>query len=322
MAILVTGGAGYIGSHATQALLDAGREVVVLDSLITGSRDQVPRGARFELGDVHEEAKLESIMRQSHIDAVLHFAALISVEESTREPEKYFHNNEKGTEALMHAAARAGVLRVIFSSTAAVYGNPAVVPVREDAALAPINPYGDSKARAEAHVRQFPGKYIILRYFNVVGADPQGRCGYKLERNPSHLVRSALQVMRGQKDELKIFGTDYPTPDGTAVRDYVHVTDLVDAHLLALQYLEKGGESLTLNCGYGHGFSVFDVVRAVERVVRKKLPVEYVDRRAGDPAQLISNPSRIHQTLQWQPKFDDLDTMVRHQWDWERSQAK
>lgn len=329
--VLVTGGAGYIGSHMVLALLRLGWRVVVLDNLSTGSRAAVPAGAEFVEGDVGDKELLERLMEKYRFKAVLHFAALVSVPESVREPEKYLRNNTDESRVLIEAVAQSRVMHFIFSSTAAVYGEPTMVPVPEDAEPKPINPYGESKMLAEMILRttgaQYNFSHVILRYFNVAGTDPKGEAGYSLQSEPSHLIRVALKTAfeneglpEGKWRPLPVFGTDYPTDDGTCVRDYIHVADLVDAHLRALHYLQAGGPSRVFNCGYGHGHSVLQVAQAVKRVTGLNLPLKYKPRRNGDPAALIADASRIRETLGWEPQYDDIDTIIRHQFEWEKSQ--
>ncbi len=330
MTVLVTGGMGYIGSHAVHALLKAGRNVVVYDDLSAGPADATPP-ARVVCGDVNNEDLLVRTIERYGVTAVMHFAGLIKVEESVRQPDKYHRANEAGTHVLTHVAAMLKVPHFIFSSTAAVYGVPETSPVSEDAPTDPINPYGLSKLRAErwvqgyfqgpGHHPQRSGTHVVLRYFNVAGCDPAGECGYRLEKHPTHLIRAALQVARGEADHLPLFGSDYKTKDGTCVRDFIHVTDLVQANLDALAYLEVGGESRTLNCGYGHGYSVMEVVKVVREVTGRPVPVRRALRRPGDPPEIVAETSAIRRTLQWEPKFDSLALMVEHQWKWELAQS-
>ncbi len=318
-AVLVTGGAGYIGSRVASVLLAQGREVVVLDNLSTGSREWVPSSAEFVMGSVHNMCLVGELLKSYQIKSVLHFAGSIKVEESVRDPLKYYHNNVEGIRCLLEAVY-GRVEHFIFSSTAAVYGTPEHSPVAEDAPLCPLSPYGRSKVMAEAILADvalcplLPIRYAILRYFNVAGG------GYELEQRPTHLMRAALAVAGGRQDHLEIFGTDYPTTDGTAVRDYIHLSDLVDAHLLALEHLEDGGASDTYNVGYGHGYSVFEVHAAAERAVGRCIPMRYVGRRQGDAAAVIADASKLRDQLGWRPVRDDLDAMLREQYEWECSQ--
>jgi len=322
MAILVTGGAGYIGSNMTLALLDAGREVVVLDNLSKGPRAAVPAAAAFVEGDVGDQALVGRLIAEHGVTAVLHFAGSIVVPESVTEPLKYYDNNTGRTRALIEACVRGGLGQFIFSSTAAVYGMPEVSPTPEDAPLAPISPYGASKMMSERMLMDTAAahdlRYGILRYFNVCGADPAGRAGQR-EPQGTHLIKAAVETALGRRPELVVNGTDFPTRDGTAIRDYIHVTDLAQAHLAALAHLEAGGDSLLFNCGDGHGYTVREVVAAVEAELGRKLSVRDGPRRAGDPAVLIADVRRVGQLLGWRPKFDDLRFIVRTALDFEAS---
>ena len=320
MAILVSGGAGYIGSHMVLELLDRGEKVVVLDNLSTGFWWAVPPEAIFVQGDIGDQALLESVIAEHGIVEIAHFAAKIVVPESVTDPLGYYHNNTVKTRNLLESAVRGGVKHVIFSSTAAVYGEPPVSPVPEEIALNPINPYGRSKLMSEwmlGDVARAHGfTYVALRYFNVAGADPKGRSGQS-SPNATHLIKVAGQAALGQRDGLTVFGTDYATPDGTCVRDYIHVTDLARAHLAALDHLRSGGESLTLNCGYGRGYSVNEVVAVVKQVSGVDFPVTYAGRRPGDPASLIARADRIRDELGWRPEHDDLEEIVMQALAWE-----
>ena len=320
MAVLVSGGAGYIGSHMVLELLDRGESVVVLDNLSTGFWWAVPPEAVLVQGDIADQDLVERIIAEHGITEIAHFAARIVVPESVSDPLGYYLNNTVKTRALLESAVRGGVKRVIFSSTAAVYGEPALSPVPEDIGLDPINPYGRSKLMSEwmlADVARAHGLgFVVLRYFNVAGADPKGRSGQS-SPNATHLIKVAGQAALGQRPSLEIFGTDYPTPDGTCVRDYIHVTDLARAHLCALDHLRTGGASLTLNCGYGRGYSVNDVVAMVKQVSGVDFPVVYSGRRAGDPASLIARADRIRSELGWRPEHDDLEEIVRQALTWE-----
>jgi UDP-glucose 4-epimerase len=322
MAILVSGGAGYIGSHMVLELLDRGEKVVVLDDLSTGFWWAVPKEAIFVQGDMGDQNLVERVLKEHAITEIAHFAARIVVPESVTDPLGYYYNNTVKTRALLESAVRCGVKHVIFSSTAAVYGEPPVSPVPEEIALSPINPYGRSKLMSEWMLgdvaRAYGLTYVALRYFNVAGADPRGRSGQS-SPNATHLIKVACQAALGQRAGLEVFGTDYPTPDGTCVRDYIHVTDLACAHLAALDHLRKGGGSLTLNCGYGRGYSVKEVIDVVKQVSGVDFPVKLSDRRAGDPASLIAGADRIRTELGWQPQHDDLPQIVRHALDWEEA---
>jgi UDP-glucose 4-epimerase len=325
MAILVSGGAGYIGSHMVLELLDRGEKVVVLDDLSTGFWWAVPPEATFVQGDMGDQALVERVVAEHGITEIAHFAARIVVPDSVADPLGYYLNNTVKTRALLESAVRAGVRHVIFSSTAAVYGEPPVSPVPEEIALNPINPYGRSKLMSEwmlADTAKAHGlSYIALRYFNVAGADPRGRSGQS-SAGATHLIKVASQAALGQRTGLEIFGTDYPTPDGTCVRDYIHVTDLARAHLAALDHLRAGGDSLTLNCGYGRGYSVKDVVGVVKKVSGVDFPVKLSPRRAGDPASLIAKADRIRDELGWRPQHDDLTEIVTQALAWEESLRK
>ena len=325
MSILVTGGAGYIGSHMVLALTDAGEDVVVLDNLSTGYWWSVSPKAKLVEGDIGDEAMLDRLMSDHTFDAVIHFAGSIVVPDSMRDPLGYYLNNTVKSRMLMACAVKAGIPRFIFSSTAAVYGNPATQPVFEDAAPKPISPYGSSKLMTEwmlrdAHVAHGM-QYIALRYFNVAGADPQGRAGQSTPR-ATHLIKVACQTALGQRRQLEVFGTDYDTPDGTCLRDYIHVSDLIAAHADALAYLRNGGDSGIFNCGYGKGYSVLEVIKAVERVNGAALPVKMVDRREGDPAAIVAGAERVRSVLGWQPKHDNLDFIVESALEWERKLAQ
>jgi UDP-glucose 4-epimerase len=324
--VLVTGGAGYIGSHTVLCLLEAGYEVVVFDNLSTGFRQSVLPPARLIQGDLSDVQKVRSILRGEGFSAIIHFAASIVVPESVAKPIKYYQNNTSNTTWLIRLAAEEGIPRFIFSSTAAVYGLPNSLPVGEDAPLAPINPYGRSKLMSEwilqdtcAAAPNF--SHVILRYFNVAGADPQGRLG-QCTPEATHLIKVACQTALGQRDSLSVFGTDYPTPDGTGVRDYIHVSDLAAAHVLALKWLEKGNPSQIFNCGYGHGFSVRDIIAAIEEVSQTQIRVSAAGRRPGDPAELVADPGKIKSALHWTPRYDSLEFIVRTAYKWEQQQQQ
>ena len=320
MSVLVTGGAGYIGSHMVLALLDAGERVVVLDNLSTGFRWAVPPSAPLIVGDVGDEGLLRTILRRHAIEAILHFAGSIVVPESIADPLGYYHNNTVKSRALIAAAVEAGVAHFIFSSTAAVYGNAAIVPVPEHAPLAPMSPYGVSKMMTEMMLadtaRAHPLKYVALRYFNVAGADPDGRSGQSTPR-ATHLIKVASEAAIGKRPYMEVFGTDYPTPDGTCVRDYIHVSDLARAHMAALGHLRGGGTSDVFNCGYAEGYSVLQVIEAVQRASGSSFEVRLAPRRPGDPAQLVADSSRIRSHLAWQPELADLDRIAAHALAWE-----
>lgn len=320
MAVLVTGGAGYIGSHMVLALIGAGEEVVVLDDLSTGFKHAVHPKAKLVAGDVADEKLVASIIKEHKIDAVIHFAAKIVVPDSVADPLGYYLANTVKTRALLAAVTGAGIKHFVFSSTAAVYGNPQENPVSEDAVLAPMSPYGRSKLISEWMLQDIAAAcdfhYVALRYFNVAGADLEGRTGQST-KGATHLIKVACETATGQRNRMSIFGTDYPTADGTCVRDYIHVSDLVAAHLDALKYLRAGGENLVLNCGYGRGYSVLEVIETVKRVSGKNFPVELSPRRPGDPAAIVARADKIRATLGWQPKLDDLEKIVTHALAWE-----
>lgn len=320
--VLVTGGAGYIGSHAVLALADAGWPVAVIDNLVTGFRFAVPGHVPFYQGDIEDTALLARIFVEQGTGAIMHFAGSVVVPESVENPLKYYHNNTAKSRTLIDAAVRAGVPHFIFSSTAATYGMPDESPVREDTPRSPINPYGTSKLMTELMLADvaaaYPLNYCALRYFNVAGADPQGRTGQSTA-GATHLIKVAVEAALGKREAVNVHGADYDTPDGTGVRDYIHVSDLAAAHVLALEALiAQPGRSMTMNCGYGRGFSVLEVLDAVDRITNRTIIRRLGARRAGDPDSLISDNSRIRQTLPWQPRYADLDTIVAHAVQWER----
>ncbi len=321
MTVLVTGGAGYIGSHMVYELVDAGERVVVLDNLSTGFDWAVAKGVPFVVGESGDQALVARLIREHAVDAIIHFAASIVVPDSVRDPLGYYRNNTVNSRALIECAVQAGVRHFIFSSTAAVYGNPAEVPVREDAPTLPISPYGWSKLMTEIMLRDagsaFDLRHVILRYFNVAGADPRRRTGQSTKA-ATHLIKVAAETALGLREKLDVFGDDYPTPDGTCIRDYIHVSDLVRAHADALRYLRSRAPSLTLNCGYGHGFSVLDVIDAIKRVSGIDFKVDIAPRRPGDPAQIVAHSEQARQKLGWQPRYDDLSTIARDALAWER----
>ena len=318
--ILVTGGAGYIGSHVVRQLTERGERVVVLDNLSTGFADAVI-GAELVVGDMADRALVDGVLAAHGVDTVMHFAAHTVVPESVADPLKYYGNNTCGTRSLLAACQAAGVGRFVFSSTAAVYGMPDSGVADEDTPTRPINPYGSSKLMSEQMLRDLgaatPMRHVILRYFNVAGCDPAGRIGQSTP-NATLLVKVACEHAVGKRAQLAIFGTDYATPDGTCIRDYIHVDDLAAAHLAALDHLSAGGESLTLNCGYGHGYSVREVIDAVARISGVALTVVEQPRRAGDPPELVARSDRLKQRFGWQPRHDDLDVIVRTALAWER----
>ncbi|WP_422125334.1 UDP-glucose 4-epimerase GalE [Sphingobium arseniciresistens] len=320
--VLVTGGAGYIGSHAVLALRDAGYPVVVIDNLTTGFGWAVPDEVPLIEGDIGDQALVEAALSEHGIGAIMHFAGSVVVPESVTNPLKYYNNNSVKSRSLIESAVRCGVPNFIFSSTAATYGIPEESPVREDSPKLPINPYGMSKLMTEIMLadvaKAHPLGYCVLRYFNVAGADPQGRTGQSTA-GATHLIKVAVEAALGKRDHVSVFGTDYDTPDGTGVRDYIHVSDLASAHVLALEALIAApGTTMTMNCGYGRGFSVMEVLDAVDRVTNMKINRKIEGRRAGDPDALISDNSAILARLPWRPAHADLDRIVTHALAWER----
>lgn len=322
MAVLVTGGAGYIGSHMVWALLDAGEDVVVVDRLSTGFRWAVAPEAKFYLGDVGDRSVLQKIFAENEIDAILHFAGSVVVPESVAHPLRYYENNTANTRTLLDEAVQAHIGHFIFSSTAAVYGRqPVPGPVPENGLLSPETPYGLSKLMSEIMLRDtaqaYDFNYVALRYFNVAGADIEGRTGQST-KGATHLIKVACEAALGQRDHIDVYGTDYPTPDGSGVRDFIHVGDLVDAHLKALAYLRRGGEPLVANCGYGQGFSVLEVLQAVMDIEHCDFKVNFCPRRPGDLASVIADARLIGQELGWVPKYNDLHMILKTALDWER----
>jgi UDP-glucose 4-epimerase len=321
--LLVTGGAGYIGSHVVRQLGAAGEDVVTLDNLCTGFREAVTAG-QLIVGETGDAALLERIFAEHEIDTIMHFAAHTIVPESVADPLKYYRNNTCSSRTLLEAAHRHGVRHFVFSSTAAVYGIPAGGRAAEDSPTVPINPYGTSKLMTEWMLRDLADaggpSYVVLRYFNVAGCDPTGTIGQSTPK-ATLLVKVACEAATGRRPRVSIFGTDYPTPDGTGLRDYIHVEDLASAHLDALTYLRNGGESTTLNCGYGHGYSVREVLQAVEKANDAPLNIAEEPRRAGDPPELVAVADRVRSVLGWTPRYDDLDTIVRTSLAWERKIA-
>ncbi len=322
--ILVTGGAGYIGSHAVLAFLEAGHRVVVVDDLSTGRRQAVPDGVPLVEGDIGDPALVDGVLGEYHVGAVVHFAGSFVVPESVINPLRYYRNNTAASRTLIEACVRRRVRHLVFSSTCAVYGSPATSPVAEDAPTAPISPYGTSKLMTEWILRDTAAahdfEYVALRYFNVAGADPAGRTGQSTPE-ATQLVKVASQAVTGQREFIEIFGEDYDTPDGTCIRDYIHVTDLAAAHVEALCHLAGGGDSLVLNCGYGRGYSVREVLGAVERVAGLHLDIRASPRRAGDPPTLVADAGEIGKRFGWSPRHDDLYLIVRTAIDWERKLA-
>ncbi|BAT59659.1 UDP-glucose 4-epimerase [Variibacter gotjawalensis] len=321
MTILVTGGAGYIGSHMVLALRDAGEDVVVLDNLSTGVKSVIPEGVPLYVGDTGNETLTASILKWHKVDTIIHFAASVVVPDSVSNPLGYYKNNTSNTRSLLASAVATGVENFIFSSTAAVYGDVDMKPVSEDSPLRPMSPYGTSKLMTEtmlADVAYAHGLHtVVLRYFNVAGADPQGRTGQSTP-GATHLIKVAAETVVGKRPYMQIYGTDYPTPDGTCVRDYIHVTDLVAAHSCALNHLRDGGANTTVNCGYGRGYSVLEVIDAVKRAAGTDFEARLTGRRPGDPPSIVAGVDRIHETFSWQPRYGNLDTIVAHALAWER----
>jgi UDP-glucose 4-epimerase len=324
MTVLVTGGAGYIGSHMVHELVDAGELVVVLDNLSTGFRFLIPTSVPFVAGSTGDRSLVSEIIVQHGVTAIVHFAASIVVPESVADPLGYYSNNTMNTCALLDAAIKAGIQQFIFSSTAAVYGTTGKAPVREDAPTVPISPYGTSKLMSEIMLhdasRAHELRFVVLRYFNVAGADPRLRTGQATPA-ATHLIKVACETAIGKRPKMDVFGTDYPTPDGTCVRDYIHVSDLVQAHSAALTHLRSGGVNATLNCGYGRGVSVLEVIDSVRRTSGREFSVDIAGRRPGDPPSLVANVDRIRGLLPWRPRFQNLDTIVAHALSWEKQLA-
>ncbi|MBD2082777.1 UDP-glucose 4-epimerase GalE [Leptolyngbya sp. FACHB-17] len=319
--VLVTGGAGYIGSHAVLALQNAGYEVVVFDNLVYGHRDIVESVLKVELieGDTNDRELLDQVFASRPFSAVMHFAAYAYVGESVTQPGKYYHNNVVGTLTLLEAMVAAGIKRFVFSSTCATYGVPQVVPIPEDHPQDPINPYGATKLMVERMLADFDPAYdfksVAFRYFNAAGADPEGRLGED-HQPETHLIPLILMTALGQRDSISIYGTDYPTPDGTCIRDYIHVTDLAEAHVLGLDYLLKGGDSQLFNLGNGNGFSVREVIEAARSVTGKPIPAIECDRRPGDPPALVGSAEKARSMLGWNPQYADIETILTHAWAW------
>jgi UDP-glucose 4-epimerase len=320
MTVLVTGGAGYIGSHTVLALAEAGEDVVVIDDLSTGFSAYLPEGVPLFIGDAGDENLLEGVIAQHNIESIIHFAGSVVVPESMRDPLGYYRNNFMTARNLLNVAVKRGINRFIFSSTAAVYGNPDQVPVPEHAPTRPLSPYGSSKLMTEIMLHDVASaygmQYVVLRYFNVAGADPQARIGLATV-GATHLLKIAVEAATGQRAKIDVFGTDYPTPDGSCIRDFIHVTDLSQAHRSALAYLRRGGASTTLNCGYGRGYSVLETIDAVRRVSGRSFAVQYAPRRPGDIMTMVADASRIRGVLDWKPQYENLETIAAHALAWE-----
>ncbi|HXH73904.1 MAG TPA: UDP-glucose 4-epimerase GalE [Bacteriovoracaceae bacterium] len=319
MRVLVTGGAGYIGSHVVKALGPLGHELYILDNLSTGFKSSITFGELI-VGDLSDQDKMEQLFQEKKFDAVIHFAGSIVVPESVADPLKYYQNNTVNSHKLLLLCAKYKVNNLIFSSTAAVYGIPANGICDEETEVNPINPYGRSKLMTEFMLKDLSlsseFKYVALRYFNVSGADLGGKIGQSFPA-ATHLIKVACEAASGKRDHIMVFGTDYPTPDGTCVRDYIHVSDLADAHVKALEYLEKGGKSQVLNCGYGHGYSVKEVLTKVKEITGVDLVIKNGARRAGDPPSVTAKVERIQEVIGWHPKYDDLDAIIKSAYEWE-----
>jgi UDP-glucose 4-epimerase len=324
MTVLVTGGCGYIGSHMVHELADAGEQVIVLDNLSTGFRSALSEDVPLYVGDVGDTHLVPALIDAHGVKSIIHFAASIVVPDSLRRPLDYYRNNTANTRSILESAVNCGVEHFVFSSTAAVYGNPDAMPISEQAPTIPMSPYGSSKLMSEIMLHDVAAahgmRYAILRYFNVAGADPQQRAG-QMTAGATHLVKVAIETALGRRRKLDVFGTNYPTPDGTCIRDYIHVSDLARAHSMSLAYLRRGGRSVTFNCGYGHGYSVLEVIEAVKRVSGRNFAVSHADRRPGDPAAIVADSAKIQSALGWSPRFDNLDTIVAHALAFERQLA-
>src|SRR5579862_6712868 len=320
MTVLVTGGAGYIGSHMVYALVEAGESAVVIDNLSTGFSAHLPAGVPLFIGDAADENLVEGVIATHKVESIIHFAGSVVVPESVRDPLAYYRNNTMTTRSLLNATVKCGVNRFIFSSTAAVYGNPDQMPVPESAPTRPLSPYGSSKLMAEIMLHDVAGahgmNYAVLRYFNVAGADPQARIGLATI-GTTHLLKIAVEAATGQRAKVEVYGTDYPTPDGSCIRDSIHVTDLAEAHRAALSYLRGGGTSVTLNCGYCRGYSVLEAIEAVRRVSGSHFAVSHAPRRMGDVMTMVADASLIRATFDWTPRYDNLDTIAAHALAWE-----
>ena len=319
MKILLTGGAGYIGSHASLALLDAGHQVIIIDDLSTGNKKLIPYNTSFVECNINDTATVGALIQKEKFDALMHFAGFVQIEESVRNPKKYFDNNTENAKILFDTCVQNNLTNIIFSSTAAAYGNPLDTdPITETTMLKPLNPYGKSKIQTEEYLQNNKTlNYFILRYFNVAGADPFMRSGL-ISKEPTHLIKVTSEAAVGKREKVIIFGNDYPTPDGTAIRDYIHVSDLADIHVKAAEHLVTNQQSNILNCGYGRGFSVKDVLAIANAVNNKPIQTEMGSRRAGDSSMLVSNVSKLHHLLGWKPKHNDLSFIIKTAIEWER----
>jgi UDP-glucose 4-epimerase len=320
MTVLVTGGAGYIGSHTVHALAEARESVVVIDNLSTGFSAFLPDGVPLFIGDAADENLVEGVIAAHGVESIIHFAGSVVVPDSMRDPLAYYRNNTMTTRSLLNTAVKSGISRFIFSSTAAVYGNPDQVPVSEHAPTRPLSPYGSSKLMTEIMLHDVASahgmSYVVLRYFNVAGADPKARIGLATV-GATHLLKIAVEAATGQRAKIDVFGTDYPTPDGSCIRDFIHVSDLAQAHCAALSYLRAGGTSATLNCGYGRGHSVLETIEAVRRISGRNFAIQYAPRRPGDIMTMVADTGRIRSTLDWMPRYDNLETIAAHALAWE-----
>ena len=318
MEVLITGGAGYIGSHVANGLLDLNHKVFIIDNLSTGHEILIPKKAKFEKCDISDKKKINSIISKNNFDAIMHFAASIKVEESIKNPEKYYSNNSKNSQKLLEVCIQNNLYNVIFSSTAAIYGNENSSYIHEKSKISPINPYGESKLITENYLMKKKDKFnsIILRYFNVAGADPDLRCGL-ISKDPSHLIKIASEVAMDKRKYITINGDDYNTKDGTAVRDYIHVSDLADIHIKSLDFLLKKRRSEIFNCGYGNGYSVKEVIETFNKLLSKKINIKYGPRRKGDAEFLVSNIEKLKQTIDWKPKYNKLDYIIKTAINWE-----
>jgi UDP-glucose 4-epimerase len=319
MTVLVTGGAGYIGSHTVRALVDAGTSVVVIDNLSTGFSQFLPEGVPLFIGDAADENLVEGVIAAHNVSSIIHFAGSVLAPDSMHDPLGYYRNNTMTTRNLLNAAVKCNISRFVFSSTAAVYGNPDQTPVTEEAPTRPLSPYGSSKLMTEIMLHDvataYGMNYAVLRYFNVAGADPQARIG--LATAGAQLLKIAVEAATGQRAKIDVFGSDYPTPDGSCIRDFIHVSDLAQAYCAALRYLEQGGPSVTLNCGYGRGYSVIETIEAVRRESGRNFAVQFAPRRPSDIMTIIADTARIRATLDWTPQYDTIDTIARHALAWE-----